>query len=214
MNNAVKGYFDKAVSDFDSIYEGKGPFGRWVDLHFRRDMYERYRLTFETCGDVYGKTILDIGCGSGRYSVEFAKRYTDQVIGIDLAPNMIMAARKHAEEHNVLDRCNFIIGDFMRMEFRQRFDICIAIGVFDYIAQPQPFLEKMRSLSNKWMIMSFPSISVVRTSIRKIRYWFKNCPVYFYDREAIRRLICGLGEYQIVKIPGQGMDYFVNIHIL
>jgi ubiquinone/menaquinone biosynthesis C-methylase UbiE len=214
MKNTVKGYFDKAVNDFDAIYEGKGAFGKWIDLRFRRDMYERYRLTFETCGDVNGQTILDIGCGSGRYAVEFGRRHADHVVGMDLAPNMIMAARKLAEEQGVSDNCNFIVGDFMQMEFKQQFNICVAIGVFDYIVRPRPFLEKMRTLSKKWLIMSFPSISVIRTPIRKIRYWFKNCPVYFYDRNSIEKLIYRLGEYQIVKIPGQGMDYFVSIKVL
>lgn len=211
MNDAVTSYFNRAVSDFDAIYEGKGPFGRWVDRRFRRDMYERHRLTFETCGDVDGQTVLDIGCGSGRYSVEFAKRRASRVVGVDLASNMVTAARNHAEEQGVSDRCDFLLGDFMQMGFGQRFDVCAAIGVFDYIAEPRPFLEKMTALSNKWSIMSFPSVSMIRTPIRKIRYWIKNCPVYFYDREAIVKLIDGLGDCRIIKIPGQGMDYFVSI---
>lgn len=211
MSDAVRVYFDKAVSDFDAIYEGKGPFGRWVDRHFRRDMYERQRLTFETCGNVDGQAVLDIGCGSGRYSIEFARRRAARVIGVDFAANMLAAARSYAEAQGVSDRCEFILGDFLQVDFGQRFDVCAAIGVFDYIAQPRPFLEKMRALSNKWLIMSFPSISMIRTPIRKIRYWIKNCPVYLYDREAIVRLTDGLGDRRIVKIPGQGMDYFVSI---
>ena len=211
MSDAVRGYFDRVADDFDAIYGGKGPLGRWIDRHFRRDMYERYRLTFETCGDANGKTVLDIGCGSGRYSIEFDRRGAAQVVGLDFASNMVTLAQQHAGEHGVRDHCRFIVGDFMQMEFSQRFDICIALGVFDYIAQPRPFLEKMRSLANKWLILSFPSESPIRTPIRKVRYWFKRCPVYFYDHATIEALVNGLGEYQIIKIPGQGMDYFVSV---
>jgi len=211
MSEAVRRYFNRVPDDFDAIYGGKGSFGRWIDRHFRRDMYERYRLAFETCGDVRGKTVLDIGCGSGRYVIEFAKRGAAQVVGLDFAPNMVALARQYAVEHSVLDRCHFTVGDFMEVDFDQQFNICVAIGVFDYVAQPRPFLEKMRSLANEYLVISFPSKSLIRTPIRKIRYWFKRCPVYFYDRGTIETTLNGLGEYQIIKIPGQGMDYFVNI---
>ncbi len=48
---------------------------------------------------------------------------------------------------------------------------------------------------------------------RKIRYWFKHCRVYFYDLMTIESLVNGLGEYRLVKIPGQGMDYFVSVDV-
>jgi len=213
MSDAVREYFDRVADDFDAIYGGRGLFGQWIDHHFRRDMYERYHLTFETCGDVSEKTALDIGCGSGRYSIEFARRGAGQVVGIDLAPNMLTLAQQRAGEHGVKDRCQFIVGDFMQTEFSQRFDICTAIGVFDYIAQPRPFLEKMRSLANERLILSFPSKSRIRTPIRKIRYWFKHCRVYFYDLVTIESLVNGLGEYRLVEISGQGMDYFVSVDV-
>ncbi len=211
MSDAVRRYFDGAVDDFDAIYDGKGAVGRWVDRRFRRDMYERFRLTFETCGDLGGRTVLDIGCGSGRYAIEFARRGAARVLGVDFAPNMLAAARRHAEGQGVADRCEFVLGDFMQMELGRSFDVCAAIGVFDYIAHPRPFLERMRALSSRWLVMTFPSISTIRTPIRKLRYWAKRCPVYFYDRKAIEELTAGLGERRIVKIPGQGMDYFVSI---
>jgi ubiquinone/menaquinone biosynthesis C-methylase UbiE len=213
MTGSVRKYFNRAVDDFDAIYGGKGLLWRWINRQFRRDMYERYRLTFEACGDVRGMTVLDIGCGSGRYSIEFAKRGVGQVVGIDFANNMVRLAQQHSRLHNIEDRCLFTMGDFMEMEFRRPFDICVAIGVFDYVARPEAFLEKMRSLSRDRLIISFPSRSILRTPLRKARYWFKACPVYFYDQETIERLLSGMGTYRLTKIPGQGMDYFVAVQM-
>jgi len=213
VNSAVKRYFNRGADDFDAIYGGKGRFGRWIDQHFRRDIYVRFRLAFETCGDVRGKTVLDIGCGGGRYAIEFAKRGAAQVVGLDFAPNMLMLARQRAKEFAVQDSCQFILGDFMHWDFDQRYDICIAIGVFDYVTQPRPFLQKMKSLANNCLVMSFPSKSPSRTPIRRVRYWLKRCPVYFYDRPTIESLLNGMGVYRIIKIPGQGMDYFVSVYM-
>lgn len=213
MSEAVREYFNRAASEFDALYGGKGLFRQWIDRHFRRDIYERYRLTFETCGDVKRKAVLDIGCGSGRYSVEFAKRGATQVLGIDFASDMVRLAHEYAERDGLRERCRFMAGNFLEMELSQPFDICLAVGVFDYVSQPRAFLEKMKSVGREWMIVSFPSKSPIRTPIRKIRYWWKHCPVYFYDREGIETLVAGLGKTKIIKIPGQGMDYFVSIQL-
>ena len=61
--------------------------------------------------------------------------------------------------------------------------------------------------------MILPSRSPIRTPIRKVRYWLKRCPLYFYERDQIADLVRGLGEVSIIKIPGQGMDYFVSVQV-
>ena len=211
--NEVARYFNRSASSFDAIYGGKGILGSWIDRRWRRGVYERFDLTFQTCGDVTEKTVLDVGCGSGRYAIEFAKRGASQVTGLDFAPSMLLLAQQRAAENNVSDRCTFIPKSFMDAEFDHGFDICTAIGFFDYVSAPRLFLEEMRSLAKELMIMSFPSRSPIRTPIRRARYFLKRCPVFFYDRKRIERLVQGLGESRIVKIPGQGQDYFVSIKV-
>jgi 2-polyprenyl-6-hydroxyphenyl methylase/3-demethylubiquinone-9 3-methyltransferase len=213
VSERVREYFSGAAEDFDAIYGGKGAWGRWVDRNFRRDMFERYRLTFETCGSLAGKTVLDIGCGGGRYAAEFARRGAARVVGLDFAAQMIELAKQHARNQGQEDRCRFLAGDFLRTDFEEKFDVCLAIGVLDYVVRPRPFLEKMRSVARQWVVLSFPSRSFFRTPLRRARYWAKGCPVYFYDLPAIHSLIAGLGRGEVIKIPGQGMDYFVRIEV-
>ena len=47
-------------------------------------------------GDLRGKSLIDIGCGPGVYSVEFAKRGAD-VLGVDISQKMLDKARNNAE---------------------------------------------------------------------------------------------------------------------
>lgn len=213
MSQAVSKYFQGAADDFDAIYGGKGRLGKWVDRKWRSDMYERFRLSFEACSDLSGKKVLDIGCGGGRYSTEFAARGAAKVVGLDFAPRMVALSQEHASSSGVAGQCSFIVGDFMQTEFAERFDVCAAIGVFDYIASPQVFLDKMKDLATQTLILSFPSKSPIRTPIRKVRYWIKRCPLYLYDRDQITDLVGGLGKASIIKIPGQGMDYFVSVDV-
>lgn len=208
---SVQTYFDQEAEVFDRIYEGKGTFGAWIDNKFRRAIRERWSLTLEVCGDLHGKTVLDIGCGSGRYAVEFAKRGADRVIGLDFAPNMLKLAEEYAQAEGVGSRCEFINGDFLSWQTARHFDICVAMGVFDYILTPRPFLERMVNLADHRVIASFPSNSFLRGPLRKLRYRLRGCPVYLFNQSQIQEVVKGLGNASITKIRGHGMDYFVHL---
>ena len=49
-------------------------------------------------GDLGGRRILDIGCGTGRVAAVLAERYTATVSGIDPSPEMLEIARRRAPE--------------------------------------------------------------------------------------------------------------------
>jgi len=51
-------------------------------------------------GSLRGKSLIDIGCGPGAYSVEFAKRGAN-VLGVDLSKKMLDKARNNAKMANV-----------------------------------------------------------------------------------------------------------------
>lgn len=68
--------------------------------------------------------ILDIGCGTGRHSIELSKRgYA--VTGVDLSESMLSQARKKALEKNV--SVNFIQGDARNLPFQDEFDLVIML---------------------------------------------------------------------------------------
>jgi ubiquinone/menaquinone biosynthesis C-methylase UbiE len=50
--------------------------------------------------NIHGKSLIDIGCGPGVYSVEFAKRGAN-VIGIDISGKMLDKARNNAKKTNM-----------------------------------------------------------------------------------------------------------------
>ena len=68
--------------------------------------------------------ILDIGCGTGRHSIELAKRgYT--VTGIDLSESMLAKARETAEQLHLDIR--FLRHDARQLPFRAEFDVAIML---------------------------------------------------------------------------------------
>lgn len=211
----VREYFSRSAVSFDSLYaeEDMGSFSRWANQRFRRDIYERFLVTMEHVRKNQIRSVLDVGCGSGRYAIALHEQGVQRVTGVDIAPGMIELFRRatqplagHGTEFAAVS------GDFMDYEPDEPFDLVVAMGFFDYVEDPGPVLAKMRSLATHSVIASFPSISMVRTPIRKVRYAIKRCPVYFYERDRIGELSAGAGfaSYAIDKVPGAGMDYVVT----
>ena len=68
--------------------------------------------------------ILDIGCGTGRHSLELAKR-AYKVTGIDLSESMLNKAKSKANTSDL--NVNFIRKDARNFNFNEQFDLAIMI---------------------------------------------------------------------------------------
>jgi ubiquinone/menaquinone biosynthesis C-methylase UbiE len=208
--DAVK-FFNSFAESFDTIYDQRrNPFMRWVDCKFRRDMFIRFALTFESLGDLRGKSVLDIGCGSGPYVIEALRRGAGWVTAIDPAPNMLALVRKRLVVTGLEGHCSLLQGTFPEVDVHPH-DHAIVMGVMDYVEDAQAFLAGLRTLVKVSAVVSFPSRHWLRTPLRTLRYRLRRCPVFFYTESLIGRLCsdAGFSEVTIRKIPGAGMDYHV-----
>ncbi len=209
MSQLTKQYFDSHAVTFDSIYLNESRLWRWLNGLLRKAVYERFRIALQASGDVSGKTILDIGCGSGRYAVEYARRGARRVVGVDLAPNMLALAKRLAEQEGVQAQCSFLPGEFTAIEFDEQFDIVLAMGVFDYVVDAPSFLRAMKDRSQDLIIASFPGKSVLRMRFRQWRYRLQHCPVFFYSEPELHNLAraANLQDYRLVFMPYSGTGY-------
>jgi 2-polyprenyl-3-methyl-5-hydroxy-6-metoxy-1,4-benzoquinol methylase len=209
--DTVRRRFERDAQSFDSIYRlERSPFWRWVNTTFRKAVFERYDITFEQAGDVTGKTILDVGCGSGVYTVDFARRGARRVVGVDLSSNMLKLAAQEAEQHQVADRCAFIQADFLELDLKDPFDISIAMGVFDYVPDQVAFLRKMVELTTGKVIVAFPGHSLLREPARRLRYRLTGKgEIYLYSQEDVERIAtqAGLRDKEIIRIHSSGGVY-------
>lgn len=86
---------------------------------------------FDACGDVTGRSVLDIGCGEGYCARELKRRGAGEYVGIDLSSEMIAAAKaQDAKDNYGIDyrACNVL-------EFKpeREFDLCVAVFLFNYL---------------------------------------------------------------------------------
>jgi SAM-dependent methyltransferase len=209
----IEEYFNRSAAAFDSLYSEKAQSSlmRMVNRHFRRDIYERFRLSLEHVGKYGLQTVLDVGCGSGRYELGLAELGIKRVVGVEVSPNMIRLAKQSVWTVDHLSTSvEFVNRDFMEFQTSETFDAVLAMGFFDYIRDPAPVLRRMRALASHSVVASFPSLSWYRTPIRKARYVAKRCPVYFYRPGQVAALAreVGFTRCEVLKIGGAGQDYF------
>ncbi len=122
-----------------------GPWFHNLDLHGVRTAPEHFLgdfpaikwATFAGClpADMAGRSVLDIGCNGGFYSLEMKRRGAARVLGIDFDEDYLRQARFAAEVEE-LDV------EFRRLSvydvgaLRERFDVVFFIGVLYHLRHP------------------------------------------------------------------------------
>ncbi|MFJ8388843.1 class I SAM-dependent methyltransferase [Streptomyces sp. NPDC094438] len=92
-------------------------------------------------GDVSGKSVLDLACGTGFYSREFKRRGAADVLGVDISVEMIAAARE-IQRRDPLD-VRYEVGDVAELRpLDRRFDIALGVQCLNY-AENFAAMERM-----------------------------------------------------------------------
>ncbi len=95
--------------------------------------YERLRDTVPQ--DFTGRTVLDIGCNAGFYSLEMKRRGAERVVGIDTDERYLRQARYAAEvEGAEIEFRQMSVWDVAAL--RERFDLVIFMGVLYHLRHP------------------------------------------------------------------------------
>jgi tRNA (mo5U34)-methyltransferase len=85
--------------------------------------------------DLRGKTVLDIGCNAGYYSIEMKRRGADRVIGIDNDEGYLAQARFAAEVcGSEIEFRKLSVYDVAALG--ERFDIVLFLGVLYHLRHP------------------------------------------------------------------------------
>jgi ubiquinone/menaquinone biosynthesis C-methylase UbiE len=210
----VELHFHKEYREFDSFYrEGKTIFARLIDRLFRRSMQMRFARVMAGAAPYENTTVLDVGCGTGRYSLALALKGIKNALGMDFAQNMIEEANRLAQQLKVQPLCRFVKADFMQLEIEEPFDHVFAMGVLDYIAEPVPFVKKMVQAAKKSVMISFPAAGGMIQRFRKFKFEeIKKCPLFLYSEEEVRQIAREVGA-ETFTVEKMAKDYFLVIRV-
>lgn len=97
------------------------------------------------------KNILDVGGGSAAFSMELVKRNpTINAVVLDL-PHVIPLTKKYVEQEGLLDKFNFIEGDYLTKDFKNGYDLILlsAIVHINSYEQNKMLIKKCVDALNK-----------------------------------------------------------------
>jgi SAM-dependent methyltransferase len=100
-------------------------------------MRESGEALVQTLGIMKGLKVLDLGCGDGTTALPAAKLGAD-VVGIDIARNLVEAGNKCAAEHG-LTNLKFQEGDASNLEQVPNKSFDLIVSIFGAMFAPKPF---------------------------------------------------------------------------
>jgi ubiquinone/menaquinone biosynthesis C-methylase UbiE len=91
-----------------------------------------------------GERVLDVGCGTGIYTVELAQRGA-HVIGVDPSMEMITIAQEKLRQAGLTG--HFVCGSAEALPFRsERFDLALVVTSLCFVHSPDLAIEEMRQV--------------------------------------------------------------------
>jgi tRNA (mo5U34)-methyltransferase len=93
--------------------------------------------------DLSGRTVLDIGCNAGFYSIEMKRRGAERVVGIDFDDRYLAQARFAAEVKGQ-DIEFRLLSVYDLAELAERFDVVLFMGVLYHLRHPLLALDLIR----------------------------------------------------------------------
>jgi len=178
-----------------------------------------------------GKKVLEIGCGIGTDTTNFA-RHGATVTAVDLSPQSLELARKRVEIYGLHDQVRFYSGsaeELTQFVPVEPYDLIYSFGVIHHTPHPERVIEQMRHYAKpgttiKLMVYYRHSWKVfwILMGYGKGRFWRlqelvaehseaqTGCPVtYTYTREEGRGLIESSG----FRLTGAFVDHIFPYRI-
>lgn len=135
-SNGVRDFYEKDSSVYDERWRSPG--GLKTDARQKK-------IIHKLCGNWEEKIILEIGCGTGRFSLELLK-YSSTVMFVDLSFEMIKIARNHKSLNNQ----DFSSASIYNLPFPDNyFDRILSVNVFNHLDKPVLALSEINRVLKK-----------------------------------------------------------------
>jgi len=133
-------------NEWEEFFDGHA--SAYMKNSFTKNTLQEVDFIIEELKLPQSSSILDIGCGTGRHSVEFARRGYS-VTGVDISSGMLAEAEKAAREAGV--EVEWIHADATQFKSEKLFDavICLCEGAFGLLGMDgDPFEHELSILRN------------------------------------------------------------------
>lgn len=158
--------------------------------------YQEYTSRYKfALHHVQGKTVIDLGCGTG-YGSAILARQARYVIGVDIDQEAI----KYAKENYNSSNMEFLRGDCVRLNLNKKFDIAVAMELIEHLDENEQH-AMLKCVSNHLKSNG----TFIASTPNKETYTLK---LDFHKRELNREEFQNMisKHFRNVKILGQGIE--------
>ena len=156
-------------------------------LSMRVDVYWRNRA-IKRLKKYQPKTILDVACGTGDFTIAALKTGATKIIGVDISVQMLEAGIKKINDKKLADKIALIEGDSENLQFEKNtFDACtVAFGV-------RNFENLQKGLDEIYRVLNTGAPIVVLEFSKPKSFPFKQLYNFYFSTilPAIGRLVSG-----------------------
>jgi SAM-dependent methyltransferase len=189
-----------------------------LSTFFRGDaMYVRMNAALDLLKPhIPGKTVLDVGCASGRFAFQLLEAGAAKVHGVDVSPEAIQIADEHRIQAGLDDRLEFSVIDVLNPDAPlPRSDLVTALGVIEYF-DPQAMSAFLGNLQTEHFFLDFPDTARRRQfptwQLRQVYIRVNKLPgVYLYRPEEFIELAEPFGFKDIRVAKRDGFYYITNL---
>ncbi len=188
QGQTVKGQEWYQEDDIAEEYEEKR-FSRGGRVIDRREK----QAVLDAIGPVEDRDVLEIACGTGRFTVMLAERGAN-VVGLDISGPMLQQGREKAKRAGVAENMDLMRGDAGRLPFPDNsFDSVLAMRFFHLADQPASFLSEMRRVSRNQVFFD----TFNRFTTRSLYNWALPMGSRLYSRWEVSRLLDSAGLHLV-----------------
>lgn len=161
----------KNVGQFDEDVRATGSYAYTADRLSARFANARITQAIASAVPFNGKRVLDLGCGDGAYSVEFAQLGAASVLGIDPAEAAIEAARQRALRMGLHERIEFAVGNIYALGALLDdgdFDVIVLRGVLHHLPDPAKALAAIGRFRGTVLILEPNGLNPVLKVLERV----------------------------------------------
>lgn len=132
----VQRYYSARAKDYDRQKIRTWKTGQGFGTEIVREMLKALK-------DCHGKTLLEIGVGSGRNALPILEKIKPRAIGLDISKEMLMLAQKKVSL--LKGYFELVLGDADHLPFSDKsFDAIVCVSTMHYFGRPE---ENLRTFS-------------------------------------------------------------------
>lgn len=137
------------------------PHGDFKPLHLMNPL--RLEWISDHCDGLFGKQVLDVGCGGGILSESMAKQGA-QVLGVDMGHEPLQVARLHALEQNVKLDYQRITVEELAEQRPASFDVVTCMEMLEHVPDPASIVRACAKLAKPGGKLFFSTINRTKQS--------------------------------------------------